>query len=129
MINLLHGCTFEFAERFAVRRDSAVAELMKIGHTNTSETFAPQVEDAAASLGAGFAYADCPGFLDNRGFEINVANAVNVKQMAVAAASVSVAGLRDSGGGRTVFRPCCVCFPFCLVLSSRGCMHMLCSAV
>ena len=48
------------------------------------------MESAAESLGEGFAFADCPGFLDNRGFEINVANAVNVKQTISGAASVIV---------------------------------------
>ncbi|KOO21357.1 hypothetical protein Ctob_003148, partial [Chrysochromulina tobinii] len=91
-INLLHGCTFELSadDTMVVSRASAVTELMIIGHTNRSETFAPQVESAAESLGEGFAFADCPGFLDNRGFEINVANAVNVKQTISAAASVLV---------------------------------------
>jgi len=91
-INLLHGCAFELnpEDRMAVRADSAVKELMKIGHTNKSETFTPQVELAAPSFGDGYAFADCPGFLDNRGFEVNVANAVNVKQTLAAAATVRV---------------------------------------
>eukprot|EP00928_Gymnodinium_smaydae_P061201 TRINITY_DN45344_c0_g1_i1.p1 TRINITY_DN45344_c0_g1~~TRINITY_DN45344_c0_g1_i1.p1 ORF type:complete len:952 (-),score=99.80 TRINITY_DN45344_c0_g1_i1:132-2987(-) len=91
-INLLHGCTFELnaEDRMAVQPESEVGELMKIGHTNKSETFAPQVEMAASSFGDGFAFADCPGFLDNRGFEINVANAVNVKQTLAAAATVRI---------------------------------------
>ncbi|CAE8643488.1 unnamed protein product [Polarella glacialis] len=91
-INLLHGCTFglDSEDNIVVRSDSPMKELMKIGHTNKSETFAPQVEEVAASFGEGYAVADCPGFLDNRGFEINVANAVNVKQTTVAAASVIV---------------------------------------
>ena len=90
-VNLLHGCTFAYEEedKMVVRRDSPLDELMRIGHSNASETFAPQVEDAAESVGAGFAFVDCPGFLDNRGFEINVANAVNVRH-AVAAASSAV---------------------------------------
>ena len=70
--------------------ESKVPELMRIGHTCSSETFAPQVEDATASLGPGFAFADCPGFLDNRGFEINVANAVNVRHTVAAASSAVV---------------------------------------
>ena len=91
-INYLHGCAFAYEEedKMVVRTDSPVAELMRIGHTSSSETFAPQVEDAVASLGAGFAFADCPGFLDNRGFEINVANAVNVRHTAAAATSAVV---------------------------------------
>lgn len=92
LVNMLHGCAFEYEDddMMVVREDSPVAELMRIGHTNNSETFSPQVEDAAASLGAGFAYADCPGFLDNRGFEINVANAVNVRHTVAAAESAVV---------------------------------------
>ncbi len=44
-INLLHGCSFELSEddQMVVSDTSAVAELMRIGHTNQSETFAPQV--------------------------------------------------------------------------------------
>ena len=48
------------------------------------------MEGAAKSFGEGVAFADCPGFLDNRGFEINVANVVNVKQTIAAAESVVV---------------------------------------
>ena len=91
-INMLHGCTFGLTDqsKMAVAADSAVSELMRIGHSNKSETFAPQVEAATAAFGDGYAFADCPGFLDNRGFEINVANAVNVKQAVARAASVRV---------------------------------------
>ena len=44
-INLLHGCTFELSadDTMVVSRASTVTELMTIGHTNQSETFAPQV--------------------------------------------------------------------------------------
>lgn len=44
-INLLHGCSFALDEEgdMAVSPCSAVPELMRIGHTNSSETFAPQV--------------------------------------------------------------------------------------
>jgi len=58
---------------------------MKIGHTNQSMTFVPDVESDDI-----FTYADCPGFLDNRGPEINIANAVNIKTMIHRAASVRV---------------------------------------
>jgi energy-coupling factor transporter ATP-binding protein EcfA2 len=90
-VNLLHGCTFAYEDddKMVVRHDSPVEELMRIGHSSTSETFLPQVEDAGRCLGDGFAFVDCPGFLDNRGFEINVANAVNVRH-AVATASSAV---------------------------------------
>lgn len=91
-INLLHGCIFAYEDddKMVVRSDSPLAELMRIGHSNTSETFSPQVEDATSSIGAGYAFADCPGFLDNRGFEINVANAVNVRHTVAAASSAVV---------------------------------------
>ena len=58
---------------------------MKIGHTNQSMTFVPDV-----GSDDNFTYADCPGFLDNRGPEINIANAVNIKTMIHRAASVRV---------------------------------------
>mmetsp|Transcript_47509 Transcript_47509/g.154228 ORF Transcript_47509/g.154228 Transcript_47509/m.154228 type:complete len:709 (-) Transcript_47509:2135-4261(-) len=76
-------------EVIRVEPGSRPDELMKIGHTKKSMTFTPQVE-AASSFGAGFAYADCPGFLDNRGFEINVANAANVRHTVCAASSAVV---------------------------------------
>lgn len=92
LVNFMHGSSFEYEDedKMVVCKDSQVAELMRIGHSGTSETFSPQVEDAASSLGSGFAFADCPGFLDNRGFEINVANAVNVRHTVAAAASAVV---------------------------------------
>lgn len=90
LVNLLHGCRFELAAdgRVEVARDSRLAELMPIGHRNVSATFAPQIEPSSA-LGDGYAFADCPGFLDNRGFEVNVANGENVRR-AVAAAQSAV---------------------------------------
>ena len=42
---------------WAVAEDSEVKELMKIGHTNQSMTFVPDVESDDI-----FTYADCPGF-------------------------------------------------------------------
>ena len=60
-------------------------ELMPIGHSKKSATFVPDV-----AQGEDFAFLDCPGFLDNRGPEINIANAVNIKQALHGAASVKV---------------------------------------
>lgn len=48
-------------------------------------TFIPDVDSDDS-----FTYADCPGFLDNRGPEINIANAVNIKSMIHCASSVRV---------------------------------------
>lgn len=49
-----------------------------------------QVEDGSLSLGEGEVFVDCPGFLDNRGFELSVANAVNVRQTLHAASRARV---------------------------------------
>ena len=96
-VNYLNGCTMEAIARkdaglegrgsvVRVKPDSATPELMPIGHTKQSMTFVPQVggDDAA------FTFCDCPGFLDNRGAEINIANAVNIKQTVHAASRVVV---------------------------------------
>ena len=68
-----------------VRRSSEPPELMQIGHSNQSMTFMPNVEQ-----GDDFVYIDCPGFLDNRGSELNIANACNIKQALQSARSVKV---------------------------------------
>ena len=62
-------------------------EVMVIGHSNKSATFVPSVEhDPNLQL----SWCDCPGFLDNRGAEINIANAVNIKRTIAAATSVRI---------------------------------------
>ena len=62
-------------------------EVMAIGHSNKSATFVPSVEhDPNLQL----TFVDCPGFLDNRGAEINIANAVNIKRTVAGARSVRV---------------------------------------
>ena len=58
---------------------------MAIGHSKKSATFVPGV-----GQGEEFVFLDCPGFLDNRGPEINIANAVNIKLSLHGAASVKV---------------------------------------
>ena len=70
-----------------VAKGSPVEEVMLIAHLNQSATFLPAVyhdEDSGLTL------CDCPGFLDNRGAEINIANACNIKQMIAQAKSVRV---------------------------------------
>ena len=62
-------------------------ELMPIGHTKHSKTFMPQIETDEKN---GMTYMDCPGFLDNRGPEINIANAVNIKNAIKKSKSVKV---------------------------------------
>ena len=57
-----------------VKVDSTHPEIMQIGHTKQSATFVPGIK-ASWNL----VFIDCPGFNDNRGAEINIANAVNIK--------------------------------------------------
>lgn len=90
LINYLAGCEMEFigeelarsfgieslAELVVVKNTSEQPEVMKIGHSKISETFMPDIK----SIG-GRAYCDCPGFGDNRGVEINVANVVNTRRV------------------------------------------------
>ena len=66
----------------------ACDEVMPIGHDKTSKTFMPQIASDPSS--SALAYCDCPGFLDNRGAEINIANAVNIKRALQAAKCVKV---------------------------------------
>jgi hypothetical protein len=100
MVNFIAGCTMERVTRkkagFETRKaapiirtvfNSKVKEVMTIGHSNQSQTFTPDVEHDGAT---DFTYCDCPGFLDNRGPEINIANAVNIKQTIGRARSVRV---------------------------------------
>lgn len=60
-------------------------EVMPIGHSKESKTFVPQVYALEKS---GVCLVDCPGFLDNRGSEINIANAVNIRMLLHSAASI-----------------------------------------
>lgn len=75
-INYLFGCELEVVNEgnkriVRVRAGSAVKEVMEIGHTNQSKTFIPaQAYDEDTMLTC----LDCPGFLDSRGAEINIAN-------------------------------------------------------
>lgn len=60
-------------------------EIMRIGHGRLSQTFVPQAEPVT---GSPLTIVDCPGYSDNRGAEINIANAVNIKQVLNSAKSV-----------------------------------------
>ena len=99
LINYLCGCEMENARRrdiglsgrgsvIRVKADQRDTAVTKIGHDmQKSATFLPSV---AVSTTDGKVYCDCPGFLDNRGAEINIANACNIKQMIAQAKSVRV---------------------------------------
>jgi len=89
-VNYLCGCTMEtktpkqlgikgLGKVVVVKPTSSGGikdEVMPIGHTKESKTFMPQIETDPDTQNT---YMDCPGFLDNRGAEINIANAVNIK--------------------------------------------------
>ena len=101
LINYLFGCTMasvKFSDLnvpgvgngIVVRSEAengALNEIMPIGHARQSKTFMPQVE---TDPGTSITFCDCPGFLDNRGAEINIANAVNIRNVMVNAKGVRV---------------------------------------
>ena len=60
-------------------------EVMPIGHDGASKTFMPHIVEIDS-----WTYCDCPGFSDNRGAEINIANAVNIKQALSRATSIRI---------------------------------------
>ena len=85
LINYLAGCELkeqwvegQLEPTLEVRGTSSGGErdeVTPIGHEATSKTFMPQIVAVNDQV-----YCDCPGFSDNRGAEINIANAVNIKQ-------------------------------------------------
>jgi energy-coupling factor transporter ATP-binding protein EcfA2 len=97
LANYLAGCdmTIEYSgldERIVVKPDSQQPMVTEIGHGREFTTFLPKfVGDDE------WVYCDCPGFLDNRGAEINIANAVNIRQMVAAADCVKVVVLVEYG--------------------------------
>ena len=92
-INYLAGCELE-EKRVRGRRHVLVVkdqslEVAPIGHGG-SKTFMPHIIEVAGRV-----YCDCPGFSDNRGAEINIANAVNMKQALSHAKSLRLVFLVD----------------------------------
>ena len=89
-LNYLMGCTMKSVQPGAlglpgVRRvitvdpDSAIPEVMPIGHGAESATFLPQIELDPNNRSN--AYCDCPSFNDTRGSAINIANSINIKKI------------------------------------------------
>jgi hypothetical protein len=71
-----------------ITMEGSGSEAAGIGHElQKSATFLPGIFDDLGTLNC---YCDCPGFLDNRGFEINIANAVNMRAVIAAAKSVKI---------------------------------------
>src|SRR3569623_1532697 len=77
---------------------SPLNEIMPIGHGHGSKTFLPQI--ASDPNHTHRAYCDCPGFSDNRGPEINIANAINIKQVLQRSAGITAVFLQDYFGLR-----------------------------
>ncbi|MHA7877339.1 MAG: hypothetical protein ACX93T_00215 [Bacteroidota bacterium] len=75
--------------------DSQQPEIMPIGH-KASQTFLPQIAIDASNQGN--TYCDCPGFSDNRGPEINIANAINTRRVLQQAKGVKVIFLTGYNG-------------------------------
>ena len=82
-LNYLLGCAMTrkdpeelgltgLADIVIVSPDSTLQEVTPIGHSQISKTFMPQIVQDTQD--PAIAYCDCPGFLDNRGPEINIAN-------------------------------------------------------
>ena len=69
-----------------MKENSPIASLMKIGHSQESETTIPRIAAGIESL----TFADFAGFLDNRGQEINIANTINSKNVVKAARTVKL---------------------------------------
>ena len=93
-INYLAGCQLEVKwdddhDGVLVVKSRALGgprdEVMPIGHMG-SKTLMPHVASVDGRV-----YCDCPGFSDNRGVEINIANAVNIKQALTRAKSLRLA--------------------------------------
>jgi predicted GTPase len=99
-LNALLGCRMraEFndetdEETIIVDPSSPREEVMPIGHSSRSQTFMPQIAQDPDNPNS--AYCDCPGFSDNRGAEINIANAINTKRVLQQAAGVKAVFLTE----------------------------------
>ena len=106
-VNYSLGCEMkaaldEFGEEIiVVAPESIRPEVMPIGHGRRSHTFMPQIVPDPDNNNQ--AYCDCPGFSDNRGAEINIANAINTRrvlQQATGIKAVFLAEYSDFIGSR-----------------------------
>ena len=96
-VNWLHGCKMQQVKKnkvpglkgtgkvVIVAPGTEPTEIMAIGHSKASMTFIPGIQ-----RDSNFVYVDCPGFLDNRGSSVNVANATNIKLTVSRAKTVKV---------------------------------------
>jgi len=106
-VNYLMGCKMKLAKPrelglsgvkkvVVVDPESIHPEVMPIGHGSQSHTFMPQI--ASDPNNENKAYCDCPGFGDNRGAEINIANAINTRRVLQQATGVKAVFLTDYYG-------------------------------
>ena len=93
-VNYILKCVFEKVllegkkkPVYMVSENSPVKEVMSIGHSKTSHSFVP---DLAEAHDLESIVVDCPGFLDNRGAEISIANATNIKAVMTQATGVTL---------------------------------------
>ena len=99
-VNYLHGCHLEesFQQEndiegiIQVSPDSGVQTLMPIGHSGQSRTFIPTI---AYSETTGIYFCDCPGFFEQRGKEISIANAINISNTIKQAKTIKLLLLID----------------------------------
>ena len=67
--------------------------VLEVGHTSTSTTFMPQlIPDSQDDT---LIYCDCPGFRDTRGEEIDIVNAIHIKQLMQRAQGLKVVFLMN----------------------------------
>ena len=84
-LNALMGCQMKTEidecdeEIIIVDPESPRPEVMPIGHGRRSQTFLPKIAQDPQHPNS--AYCDCPGFADNRGAEINIANSLAIKHV------------------------------------------------
>ena len=95
-INFLNGCEIErvlldYKRVYQVKSTSPIPALTTIGHSKKSQTFIPEIVE-----GNGNIFVDFPGNMDNRGPEINIANAINNKGVLTAAKTVKFIFLLES---------------------------------
>ena len=107
LLNCLLGCEMKLVKPkelgllgvkkvVVVDPKSTRPEVVTIGHGKQSHTFMPQiVPDLDHTHGA---CCDCPGFSDNRGAEINIANAINTRRILQQARGVKAVFLTDYYG-------------------------------
>jgi energy-coupling factor transporter ATP-binding protein EcfA2 len=106
-LNYLMGCEMKLAKLselglkgvkkvVVVNPASIRPEVMSIGHGRRSHTFMPQIVPDPDNNNQ--AYCDCPGFTDNRGAEINIANAINTRRVLQQARGVKAVFLTSYNG-------------------------------